>query len=146
MAFSPTSVTPSDPPASATARSPYGHWWITTAIMIGYTTVGLRVTIVNLAFPQSLFGWRCCPPPALSRPCGWDGSGGAPSEQYPGQTVNHPSGSISIKRQLGRSTCHWPPSHSMGRIMPDMSRRCATRVAFSVMPNGRKAKAWSSST
>ncbi len=58
MAISPTSVTTPDPPASETARSPYEHWWITAAIMIGYTTVGLSVTVVNLAFPQIMTSLR----------------------------------------------------------------------------------------
>jgi len=58
MALTPTSVTTPDPPASATARSPYEHWWITAAIMIGYTTVGLSVTVVNLAFPQIMTSLR----------------------------------------------------------------------------------------
>ncbi len=58
MASSPTSVTTPDPPASKTARSPYEHWWITAAIMIGYTTVGLSVTVVNLAFPQIMTSLR----------------------------------------------------------------------------------------
>jgi DHA2 family multidrug resistance protein len=58
MAISPTSVTASGPLASAIARSPYEHWWITAAIMIGYTTVGLSVTVVNLAFPQIMTSLR----------------------------------------------------------------------------------------
>lgn len=58
MAASPTSVTTPDPHASTTARSPYGYWWITAAIMIGYTTVGLSVTVVNLAFPQMMTSLR----------------------------------------------------------------------------------------
>ncbi len=58
MASTPTSITVPDPPASAAARSPYEHWWITSAIMIGYTTVGLSVTVVNLAFPQIMTSLR----------------------------------------------------------------------------------------
>ncbi len=58
MAFTPTSVATPDPPASVTARSPYEHWWITAAIMIGYTTVGLSITVVNLAFPNMMTSLR----------------------------------------------------------------------------------------
>lgn len=58
MASSPISVATPDPPASITARSPHEHWWITAAIMIGYTTVGLSVTVVTLAFPQIMTSLR----------------------------------------------------------------------------------------
>jgi EmrB/QacA subfamily drug resistance transporter len=58
MATFSTAVTPPEPPVPATARSSYGHWWITAAIMIGYTTVGLSVTVVNLAFPQIMTSLR----------------------------------------------------------------------------------------
>ncbi len=58
MATSATSLTAPEPHAPTTARSPYEHWWITAAIMIGYTTVGLSVTVVNLAFPQIMTSLR----------------------------------------------------------------------------------------
>lgn len=58
MASSVTAQTTPEPHASLTARSPYEHWWITAAIMIGYTTVGLSVTVVNLAFPQIMTSLR----------------------------------------------------------------------------------------
>ena len=58
MATTPISVTAPDAPASSAARPIYGYWWITAAIMIGYTTVGLSVTVVNLAFPQIMTSLR----------------------------------------------------------------------------------------
>jgi hypothetical protein len=33
------------------ADSPFYHWWIIVALMLGFTTTELSVTVVNLAFP-----------------------------------------------------------------------------------------------
>ncbi len=40
------------------AASPYYHWWITAALMLGFTTAGLSVTVVNLAFPKIMTSLR----------------------------------------------------------------------------------------
>jgi DHA2 family multidrug resistance protein len=40
------------------ADSPYYHWWITAALMLGFTTAGLSITVVNLAFPQIMTSLR----------------------------------------------------------------------------------------
>ena len=34
------------------ADGPFYHWWITAALMLGFTTAGLSVTVVQLAFPH----------------------------------------------------------------------------------------------
>jgi EmrB/QacA subfamily drug resistance transporter len=38
--------------------SPYYHWWITAVLMLGFTTAGLSVTVVNLAFPKIMTSLR----------------------------------------------------------------------------------------
>ena len=40
------------------AGSPHYHWWITAALMLGFTTVGLSVTVVNIAFPKIMTSLR----------------------------------------------------------------------------------------
>ena len=40
------------------AGSPHYHWWITGALMLGFTTVGLSVTVVNIAFPEIMTSLR----------------------------------------------------------------------------------------
>ncbi|MGQ4810086.1 Fatty acid resistance protein FarB [Candidatus Entotheonellaceae bacterium PAL068K] len=34
------------------------HWWITAVLMLGFTTAGLSVTVVNLAFPKIMTSLR----------------------------------------------------------------------------------------
>ena len=52
------------PPISPTHRKPLGadsplyHWWITAALMLGFTTAGLSVTVVQLAFPHIMTSLR----------------------------------------------------------------------------------------
>lgn len=52
------------PPGAAAPRqalgsgSPYYHWWITAVLMLGFTTAGLSVTVVNLAFPKIMTSLR----------------------------------------------------------------------------------------
>ncbi len=58
MASSATTQATPAPHTPASVRSSHEHWWITAAIMIGYTTVGLSVTVVNLAFPQIMTSLR----------------------------------------------------------------------------------------
>jgi EmrB/QacA subfamily drug resistance transporter len=38
--------------------SPVSHWWITAVLMLGFTTAGLSVTVVNLAFPKIMTSLR----------------------------------------------------------------------------------------
>lgn len=38
--------------------SPYYHWWITVVVMLGFTTAGLSVTVVTLAFPKIMTSLR----------------------------------------------------------------------------------------
>lgn len=40
------------------ADSPNYHWWITSVLMLGFTTAGLSVTVVNLAFPKIMTSLR----------------------------------------------------------------------------------------
>ena len=40
------------------ANSPYYHWWIAGTLMLGFTTAGLSVTVVNLAFPTIMTSLR----------------------------------------------------------------------------------------
>ena len=40
------------------AGSPHYHWWITAGLMVGFTTVGLSVTVVNIAFPKIMTSLR----------------------------------------------------------------------------------------
>jgi EmrB/QacA subfamily drug resistance transporter len=40
------------------ADGAYYHWWITAALMLGFTTAGLSVTVVSLAFPQIMTSLR----------------------------------------------------------------------------------------
>lgn len=69
------------------SESPFYHWWITAALMLGFTTAGLSVTVVSLAFPSimtslradlDLMQWvQTCPMimQAVMMPCvGWLGS------------------------------------------------------------------------
>lgn len=37
---------------------PYIHWWITAALMLGFTTAGLSVTVVQLALPHMMTSLR----------------------------------------------------------------------------------------
>ena len=37
---------------------PNAHWWITAVVMLGFTTAGLSVTVVNLAFPKIMSSLR----------------------------------------------------------------------------------------
>ncbi|MCZ6875608.1 MAG: DHA2 family efflux MFS transporter permease subunit, partial [bacterium] len=51
--------TPSPAPHKAFgAESPVYHWWITAVMMLGFTTAGLSVTVVNLAFPNIMTSLR----------------------------------------------------------------------------------------
>ena len=45
-------------PATLGADSPFYHWWITAALMLGFTTAGLSVTVVQLAFPHIMTSLR----------------------------------------------------------------------------------------
>lgn len=38
--------------------SAYYHWWITSALMLGFMTAGLSITVVNLAFPKIMTALR----------------------------------------------------------------------------------------
>ena len=40
------------------ADSPFYHWWITAALMLGFMTAGLSVTVVQLAFPHIMTSLR----------------------------------------------------------------------------------------
>ncbi len=40
------------------ADSPWYHWWITAALMLGFMTAGLSVTVVQLAFPHIMTSLR----------------------------------------------------------------------------------------
>jgi len=40
------------------ADGPFYHWWITAALMLGFTTAGLSVTVVQLAFPHIMLSLR----------------------------------------------------------------------------------------
>src|SRR5919198_4515803 len=40
------------------ADSPLYHWWITAALILGFTTAGLSVTVVQLAFPHIMLSLR----------------------------------------------------------------------------------------
>ncbi|HSX77362.1 MAG TPA: DHA2 family efflux MFS transporter permease subunit, partial [Candidatus Saccharimonadia bacterium] len=40
------------------ADSPFYHWWITAALMLGFMTAGLSVTVVQLAFPHIMLSLR----------------------------------------------------------------------------------------
>ena len=40
------------------ADSPLYHWWITAALMLGFMTAGLSVTVVQLAFPHIMTSLR----------------------------------------------------------------------------------------
>lgn len=40
------------------ATSPFYHWWITAALMLGFTTAGLSITVVQLAFPHMMTALR----------------------------------------------------------------------------------------
>ena len=44
-------------PALGSGSAHY-HWWITAALMLGFTTVGLSVTVVNIAFPKIMTSLR----------------------------------------------------------------------------------------
>ncbi len=61
MVQSRDSATPDAAPAPRQplgAESPYYHWWITGVLMLGFTTAGLSVTVVNLAFPKIMTSLR----------------------------------------------------------------------------------------
>jgi EmrB/QacA subfamily drug resistance transporter len=60
-----TNVVPTVPPEPSSVRrkalgadSPNYHWWITAVLMLGFTTAGLSVTVVNLAFPKIMTSLR----------------------------------------------------------------------------------------
>ena len=40
------------------ARHSYNHWWITAVLMLGFTTAGLSITVVSLAFPKIMTSLR----------------------------------------------------------------------------------------
>lgn len=40
------------------ATSPFYHWWIAAVLMLGFTTAGLSITVVNLAFPKIMTSLR----------------------------------------------------------------------------------------
>lgn len=40
------------------AGSPFAHWWITAALMLGFMTAGLSVTVVQLALPHMMTSLR----------------------------------------------------------------------------------------
>ena len=44
--------------AALGSASPHYHWYITAALMLGFTTVGLSVTVVNIAFPEIMTSLR----------------------------------------------------------------------------------------
>ena len=49
---------PTNPRPALGSASPHYHWWITAALMLGFTTVGLSVTVVNIAFPNIMTSLR----------------------------------------------------------------------------------------
>ncbi len=49
---------PANPSPALGSGSFYYHWWITAALMLGFTTVGLSVTVVNIAFPKIMTSLR----------------------------------------------------------------------------------------
>lgn len=51
-------TSPPEPPKTMGAESPFYHWWITAVMMLGFTTAGLSVTVVNLAFPKIMTSLR----------------------------------------------------------------------------------------
>lgn len=53
-----TSELPPIPRRALGADSPNYHWWITAVLMLGFTTAGLSVTVVNLAFPKIMTSLR----------------------------------------------------------------------------------------
>ena len=50
--FPPAAVSETSPYRAWGASGPHYHWWITAALMLGFTTAGLNITVVTLAFPQ----------------------------------------------------------------------------------------------
>ncbi len=50
--FPPAAVSETSPYRAWGASGPHYHWWITAALMLGFTTAGLSITVVTLAFPK----------------------------------------------------------------------------------------------
>ncbi len=53
-----TSASPVSPRQAWGAASPSYHWWIAGVLMLGFTTAGLSITVVNLAFPKIMTSLR----------------------------------------------------------------------------------------
>lgn len=53
-----TSASPVSPRQAWGAASPFYHWWIAGVLMLGFTTAGLSITVVNLAFPKIMTSLR----------------------------------------------------------------------------------------
>ncbi len=49
---------PAAQPLWLSTSGPYAHWWITAALMLGFTTAGLSVTVVQLALPHMMTSLR----------------------------------------------------------------------------------------
>ncbi len=45
-------------PRTLGVTGPHAHWWITAVVMLGFTTAGLSITVVNLAFPKIMTSLR----------------------------------------------------------------------------------------
>jgi EmrB/QacA subfamily drug resistance transporter len=58
MPAHPHTATPSPRRKPLGADSPLYHWWITAALMLGFMTAGLSVTVVQLAFPHIMTSLR----------------------------------------------------------------------------------------
>ena len=56
--FTAQPIPPSSPRQAFGANGPYYHWWIAGTLMLGFTTAGLSVTVVNLAFPTIMTSLR----------------------------------------------------------------------------------------
>ena len=44
--------------AALGVTGPNAHWWITAVVMLGFTTAGLSVTVVIIAFPKIMSNLR----------------------------------------------------------------------------------------
>src|SRR6267143_958839 len=58
MPAHPHTAVPPAPRKLLGADSPLYHWWITAALMLGFMTAGLSVTVVQLAFPHIMLSLR----------------------------------------------------------------------------------------
>src|SRR4030095_10657167 len=58
MAAPPHTTVPAARRKPLGADSPLYHWWITAALMLGFMTAGLSVTVVQLAFPHIMTSLR----------------------------------------------------------------------------------------